>query len=98
MSATNSCACSTSLLLPASSFMLWCAGEAALRRGMLGDWKSGAVVGTELDCLTTVAERSTPSWLLTILALCQPPTTQNSQQTEEHIQWQTPVTVMLIRG
>ena len=29
--------------------------------------KAGAVVGTELDCLTTVAERRTLSRLLTIL-------------------------------
>src|SRR4029434_6343105 len=31
------------------------------------------------------------------LGQCPPPTTQYSQQTEEHIQWQTPVTVKLIR-
>ena len=56
--------------------------------------KVEAVVGTELDCLTTVAEGRTLSRLLTILDNVHHPL--HSQQTEEHIQWQTPVTVMLI--
>ena len=72
MSATNSCACFTSLLLPVSFFYaVVCWGGSIKKRdaGRLDRLvrKAGAVVGTELDCLTTVAERRTPSRLLTIL-------------------------------
>src|SRR4029434_5314137 len=37
-----------------------------------------------------------PEYVTDYLGQCPPPTTHYSQQTEEHIQWHTPVTVMLI--
>src|SRR4029434_1391687 len=71
MSATNSCACSTSLLLPASFFYaVVCWGGSIKKRdaGRLDRLvrKAGAAGGPALDCLTTtVVERRTLSRLLT---------------------------------
>src|SRR4029434_5053734 len=50
--------------------------------------KAGAVVGTELDCLT-VAERRTLSRLLTILDNVHHPLHSTLNRQEKHIQWQT---------
>lgn len=55
--------------------------------------KTGSVVGTGLDTLTSVAERPStkcfPSWR------CPPPYAQHSHQTEKSVQWQAVISVLL---